>query len=251
MSQSFNKIIELIKNDEMSWYKNLSPEDSKNVVKMFESDYSQAICFDGGNCDDFIDFKVIDEIAILPYPVCWIEFEGKNKTGKKLLVGGLLSGKDTILNGLVFLNIDNIWRFQFAFNTNNIKGKTVFGLLPDEHIENEGLSQIVALFRIFLTALNCKNVEQVENIPDAKLQKARIKRGKLPLFSYWTLHVDLNRDPTKNPKNGGTHASPRLHLRRGHPRQYSPGKYCWVSACAVGNKKAGMIHKDYAVKMAA
>ncbi len=50
---------------------------------------------------------------------------------------------------------------------------------------------------------------------------------------------------------GGTHASPRLHLRRGHPRQYAPGKYCWVQPCVVGNKAAGMVHKDYAIKHAA
>jgi len=45
----------------------------------------------------------------------------------------------------------------------------------------------------------------------------------------------------------GTHASPALHLRRGHARQYSPGLYTWVQPCIVGNKKDGLVHKDYAV----
>jgi hypothetical protein len=47
---------------------------------------------------------------------------------------------------------------------------------------------------------------------------------------------------------GGAHASPRLHLRRGHARQFAPGKWTWVRDCAVGNKVAGVISKDYALK---
>jgi hypothetical protein len=96
----------------------------------------------------------------------------------------------------------------------------------------------------FLSALHCCNVKQEEHHPDAKLNKARAKRGKAPLFSYWTLQLDGKTE--RGNDHGGTHASPRVHLRRGHPRQYTPGKWTWVQPHAVGNKAAGMVHKDYA-----
>ena len=96
--------------------------------------------------------------------------------------------------------------------------------------------------------MNCSNIIKVEHNPDEKLQKARIKRGKKPLFSYWTLQLSIPNEREEGASLGGTHASPRVHLRRGHARQYAPGKYTWVQPCAVGNKSLGVIHKDYAVK---
>lgn len=59
------------------------------------------------------------------------------------------------------------------------------------------------------------------------------------------LDIDLDHAQTDRESMGGTHASPRLHLRRGHARQYAEGKYCWVQPHVVGNKKLGMVHKDY------
>jgi hypothetical protein len=44
---------------------------------------------------------------------------------------------------------------------------------------------------------------------------------------------------------GGTHASPRLHLRRGHIRHCYTGQYVWVRPTTVGNKRLGIIFKDY------
>lgn len=94
--------------------------------------------------------------------------------------------------------------------------------------------------------MNCTNVGRQEHKPDAALQKARAKRGKQPLFSYWTLELN-GRDGGAAQSFGGTHASPRVHLRRGHPRQYAPGKWTWVQPHAVGNRELGMVHKDYVI----
>lgn len=98
----------------------------------------------------------------------------------------------------------------------------------------------------FLTLLNCSNIRRIEHSPSEALQKARTRRGKLPLFSYWTLEINTFRSPPAENK-GGSHASPRLHLRRGHPRQYALEKWCWVNPHAVGNKKLGIVHKDYSI----
>ena len=43
----------------------------------------------------------------------------------------------------------------------------------------------------------------------------------------------------------GTHASPRLHWRRGHRRHLPDGKATWVRACLVGDPFAGTVSHDY------
>jgi hypothetical protein len=105
---------------------------------------------------------------------------------------------------------------------------------------------LVRLIWQYLSALHCVNVTRQEHKPDAALQKARQKHGKQPLFSYWTLNVDLERGPSSSEQRGGTHASPRVHLRRGHARLLSVGRYVWVQPCVVGSKAAGVVHKEYA-----
>jgi hypothetical protein len=98
---------------------------------------------------------------------------------------------------------------------------------------------------LFMICLNCSNIKRLEHKPDHALQKSRAKKGKLPLFSYWTLHLDGRSESGES--LGGTHASPRVHIRRGHPREYTPGKFTWVQPAVVGNPRMGMVHKDYAI----
>ncbi len=47
---------------------------------------------------------------------------------------------------------------------------------------------------------------------------------------------------------GATHASPRLHDRRGHLRRLASGKNVWVKSCKVGDASKGAIFHDYAIK---
>jgi hypothetical protein len=46
---------------------------------------------------------------------------------------------------------------------------------------------------------------------------------------------------------GGSHASPRWHIRRGHWRQLCDGRRVFVRACEVGDAAQGGIVKDYLV----
>ena len=75
--------------------------------------------------------------------------------------------------------------------------------------------------------------------------KKREAKGKVPFFTYKVLTLK----PSKRSSGeglGGTHASPRVHLRRGHIRRL-PDKRIWVNGCVVGDKSKGMVVKDYAV----
>lgn len=115
----------------------------------------------------------------------------------------------------------------------------------EEKIIIQGFTALLIIFKA-IEVINCSNI----TIKDSKISKfinqKRKKKGKLPLFSYKTLYLDIE-EKTVTKYDKGSHASPRVHLRRGHIRKLPSGKKVWVQACVVGDKSKGMIHKDYAV----
>lgn len=79
------------------------------------------------------------------------------------------------------------------------------------------------------------------------INSKRKAKGQPPaLFDWRTVVIAPPTEP--GPPKGGTHASPRLHDRRGHWRNHPSGKQVWVKACKVGDAAKGVIFKDYEVK---
>lgn len=87
-------------------------------------------------------------------------------------------------------------------------------------------------------------VDTVE--PDAAKNKLRRSMGKAPLFTYKVLTV--GKPKRKSQHLGGTHASPRSHLRRGFYRTSKHGVRHWVQPCMVKGETEGFVHKDYRVE---
>ena len=207
---------------------------------------SKAICFNMGDMSGLANLKSIRDICKLPFDTCW--FESNFEHEKLGYTAGCLVSRtpDYILIYLWRKKLGN-WllknAMQIYVNDLDYSGATTKVYAVDDVDYTLEIEEWLLAVQIFLTAMNCKNVEKVEHKPTPKLQKARLKKGKQPLFSYWTLELK----PQNDSKNalGGTHASPRVHLRRGHPRQYKIGEWTWVQPCMVGNKKLGMVHKDY------
>lgn len=83
-------------------------------------------------------------------------------------------------------------------------------------------------------------------VPNTFINKKRIKKGKLPLFDWHT--VTIERSSAQRAPAGGTHASPRLHDRRGHWRKHPSGRQVWVKPCKVGDARLGVVFKDYVVQ---
>lgn len=103
-----------------------------------------------------------------------------------------------------------------------------------------------AFFLSALAALSSKGPEiRVRPAPE-KLNKQRAKKGKPPLFEYRIVEIPAWAK-AKAEGLGGTHASPRLHWRRGHERRLGEDRKTFVHACLVGVAENGFIHKDYAV----
>ena len=81
---------------------------------------------------------------------------------------------------------------------------------------------------------------------------SRVHRPKLASAGIrgWTWHqVEIVPERlVRAPKpQGGSHASPRWHIRRGHWRQLADGRRVFVRACEVGDAERGRVLKDYLV----
>jgi hypothetical protein len=99
----------------------------------------------------------------------------------------------------------------------------------------------------FLLALSCTNVsirDASQQIPE-RLNKKRLAKGKLPIFTYKTLDIVIPRHIESHPEEANSSRQrPRVHLRRGHIRKLQTGSRIWVNACVVGSNR-GIVHKDY------
>lgn len=105
-----------------------------------------------------------------------------------------------------------------------------------------------ALAATFFNLLKCVNVEVVDHPAPAALNKKRVAAGKLPIYSFRSLVLKIPNTRKAAVDQGGTHASPRVHLRRGHIRQLGDGRAIWVQSCVVGTKQ-GMIQKEYRLQV--
>lgn len=59
--------------------------------------------------------------------------------------------------------------------------------------------------------------------------------------------IDPERVRAASEARGGTHASPRWHIRRGHWRRLADGRRVFVRQCEVGDPTKGGVVKDYLV----
>ena len=110
----------------------------------------------------------------------------------------------------------------------------------DSHDESRAILGLIEI-------LSCNNVSTATIEAPKSLNKRRTAKGKVPMFEFKVLTLDFQDSPEATTKSlGGTHASPRIHLRRGHIRRL-PEKNVWVNATVVGNRKMGVVMKDYSV----
>jgi len=121
--------------------------------------------------------------------------------------------------------------------------------LSDAEIANRFLADFQDEFYAYLQfcyVLQNNEVSFVDAEPSVAVNKMRKSAGKSPLFSYKTLTIGGPKQ--KSQHHGGTHASPRSHLRRGHYRTSKTGKRHWVQHHCVNGGTPGFVHKDYEVR---
>jgi len=116
---------------------------------------------------------------------------------------------------------------------------------------------VLSDLKLAVTALSCKNIRPVKVLPCQKINKKRKMTGKEPLYAYHTLDVILPGRRCIAEPGGPTGRTVRLHLCRGHFKEYTPerplfgkhtGRYWW-QPIARGDKRAGVVMKNYNVKV--
>lgn len=73
----------------------------------------------------------------------------------------------------------------------------------------------------------------------------RKRKGKAALYEWSTVTLERKRHGLPSAPKGGTHASPRLHQRRGHWVTSKLGKRFWRAEAVVGKAENGMLFHDY------
>jgi hypothetical protein len=116
---------------------------------------------------------------------------------------------------------------------------------PFDYRKEENVTAAIAIISQFLKSLRTQ-IEGYTPIKRANHDK-KIRQGKTPLFDWTT--VIIKPGAAKSEHQSGTHASPRLHDRRGHWRHIKKtDKRVWVRNCKVGDAAKGAIFHDYKVE---
>jgi len=133
-------------------------------------------------------------------------------------------------------------------------GVDAYGVFPKEERTKRAIrdisDEVMSLIHL-MVALNLdKGRHEVLPAPE-KLNKKRAKKGRIPMYEYKILDIIADvmqvTKPTAKPHQGGTHASPRMHKRRGHVRRLRSGRTTWVRNMIVGKPGSGAVEKEYSV----
>ena len=246
MACHLHDLLDAVHDNKVMCINPICDEDFNEILRICGRVGPNAICFDMGDVDELPDSAPIYEIVKEPFENCWFEFNFTHTDAKKITLGMLVVAREEI-KIISFRRKRGQWLIRGVLFTDSLSNWDKFEIIPALDVVVKELEQHKLVLSTFLSALHCNNVEKVEHKPDLKLQKARKKRGKMSIFSHWTLQLTLPKGQQVDNNNIGTHASPRVHLRRGHPRQYAPGRFTWIQPCVVGKGK-GIVTKDYVVK---
>jgi hypothetical protein len=97
--------------------------------------------------------------------------------------------------------------------------------------------------------LETRGISQSDIKAPKHTNKLRAAKGKAPLFEHKRVYVDMNSFRIPGMLGTGmTHASPRLHWRRGHVRRLPDGRLTAVRPCLVGAPENGTISHEYMVR---
>lgn len=157
---------------------------------------------------------------------------------------------------------------QSSYDQVSVIAPSMFRFIVDDEwraVQNNGLSpQQAASANIgdpvvcCLLILATRGVERETIRAPDKLQRARMKNRKPPIPNYDRVMTEpyvtaiLARGHRERGEGlGGHHASPQVHIRRGHPREYATGRSVWIPDTLVNatdeqrtNFKANRTHYE-------
>jgi hypothetical protein len=221
------------------------------------------------HCDDAVAERLTDDHPVvratelrLPFPDVYLEME-KTPLSTVTKLGFFfhrhiilvspedLSGADpeTVLWGgtMVLFHVDGspqLVATTTVFSDGQQFMQTQGG--NDPHAPDRLEEVIQSEFARAIVVLNATTEGILTQYTPSQFRKPSRKRKiEHKLLEYKVLRLDLKRLEERKEAGAGHHASPRLHVRRGHWRNYKTGDRKWISPMWVGDKEAGMVVKDY------
>jgi hypothetical protein len=117
--------------------------------------------------------------------------------------------------------------------------------ISEEHIQSYIGSAIAAIYMMTMGKNNF--YMSVPTLEEAATNRKRISKGKKPLIEFKVATIEGKKTMLSSTPHG-THASPRLHWRRGHWRTMTKsGKKTWIAPMEVGDEDNGRVIKTYAI----
>lgn len=199
--------------------------------------------FDVGDMPLEAGFVADDELFCLPYERTVVV--GRDADGSKFMMSLIGGGESVAVGGLLFVGHypQDITPFSFVNTTDGIRVYGVKGEPPSK----AQYMPVMAIVATFLRGLQKPTQAHVPVARKSLINSKRAAKGKGPVLFDWHT-VEVAPATQKMPHQGGTHASPRLHDRRGHWRTMKKsGKRVWVRDCKVGDASKGVVFKDYEV----
>jgi hypothetical protein len=193
-----------------------------------------------------------------PYEKCSFEFR---MSGKRVIANFSNSfsmhGEKYDLGCMIFVETSHGWAlpdFIFKVDTGGdgnwaaLVGTQFFKANGNSTPGSEPLVQVIShQVRAICIALDAEAAVTDTVRAPHKLNRAREKRGRLPLYDYHVVKLNRRERGTPLPLDQQTHGernSPRLHLVRGHFRHY-PNHKTWIKWFFRGNPDLGFIDKEY------
>lgn len=242
-------------------------ESNKAILSQFIDLAAMSMKFllpDGGMILDDPELRAIDESSPLrlPHPFIAIEYSRKRWVAHPVDDGrqpskGLLFARER--EGGIALSVC-VWNDELAMwgptpeafipetgyldRSFLLRGRVPVRILTNGIIPaSDYMDEVATLFDL-LNALACSNVVSTKSIPKKHGKKCKTA---LPFDVYHVLEITTASGATSS--LGGSHRSPREHLRRGHIRRLSDGRRVWVNATVVAaGRGAGVVRKDYMMR---
>jgi hypothetical protein len=199
--------------------------------------------FDTGNAPEIVEAAFDAELFALPYPRT--AFVGVDTDGSKFCVA-LIAGENHVsVAGRYDTGSFAAYIEPFSY-LNTDEGLRIYGGNGKEPPPRAHYMPVIALITRFVQSLRKPAIAYVPTAKKSLINSTRATKGKGPILFDWHT-VSIAPAQIKREHQGGSHASPRLHDRRGHWRSLRSGKQVWVKNCKVGDASKGVVFKDYKV----